>query len=38
MNVHNIKLITPSFESTLVDTLFELNHVRKLQLGGVNLS
>lgn len=34
MSVENIKLITPSFDSNLVDTLLELNHVRKLKLSG----
>jgi len=29
-----MKLITPSFDSELVDTLLELNHVRKLKLSG----
>ena len=38
MNVNNIKLVTPSFESSLVDTLLELNHVRKLRLGGSTFS
>jgi len=34
MNVDNLKLITPDFESSLVDVLFELDHVRRLKLGG----
>ncbi|WP_156928205.1 Fic family protein [Sulfurospirillum arcachonense] len=34
MSVENIKLVAPSFDSTLVDVLLELNHVRKLVLSG----
>ncbi len=34
MSVKEIKLITPNFESNLIDVLMDLNHVRKMELGG----
>lgn len=29
-----LRLVSPSFDSSLTDTLIELNHLRKLRLGG----
>lgn len=31
---HDLKLLNPSFDSGLVDVLGELEHLRRLQLGG----
>ena len=33
-NHHDLSLINPSFDSPLVDVLTELEHLRRLQLGG----
>lgn len=30
----SLKIVSPSFESPLTETLMELNHLRKLELGG----
>ena len=30
----DLRLVSPSFDSPLTDTLMELNHLRKLELGG----
>jgi len=30
----DLKLVSPSFDSSLMDALMELNHLRKLRLGG----
>lgn len=33
-NHHDLKLLNPAFDSPLVDVLTELEHLRRLQLGG----
>jgi len=35
-NHHDLTLINPSFDSPLVDVLTELEHLRRLQLGGTS--
>ncbi|WP_347989027.1 hypothetical protein [Methylomonas sp. AM2-LC] len=36
-NHHELSLLNPAFESLLVDVLTELEHLRRLQLGGTTL-
>ena len=31
---YNLKLVEPTFDSTLTDLIIELDHLRKKQLGG----
>jgi len=31
---HDLRLVKPSFDSTLTDLIIELDHLRKIQLGG----
>jgi len=33
----DLKIINPSFDSPLIDTLMELNHLRKLELSGTTM-
>lgn len=34
MGEFNLRLVSPGFDSTLIDVLMELNHLRRLQLAG----
>ena len=34
---YDLKIVSPNFDATLVETLMELNHLRKLELGGTTV-